>query len=135
MLLNEVMRNKVDKNKYDEINSFDFLKQADERVRLFMALGSSDSLDAKKLVAFIEEKTGVEASNVTNVRVFERFSFFDVARFEGELKIKELKRSKAKPRKNLLILQKRRRNVLGTVLVVARNTCVRILRSLLSMVI
>ncbi|WP_241498785.1 DEAD/DEAH box helicase [Fervidobacterium thailandense] len=102
MLLNELMRNKVDKNRYGEIGRFDFSEQGDERVRLFVALGSADGLDAKKLIAFIEEKTGVEASSVTNVRVFERYSFIDVPRLEGELIIKELNRSNGRRGKKLV---------------------------------
>lgn len=67
MLLNELMRDKVDRNKSGEIEKFGFSERNDERIRLFVTVCSADGLDARKIVALLEERNGVEASSVTNV--------------------------------------------------------------------
>lgn len=54
--------------------------------RLFIAKGKNDDMDPRKLVDFIQSKTGVDQRRIDDVKIFEGFSFFAVP-FEDAEKI------------------------------------------------
>lgn len=54
--------------------------------RLFIAKGRNDNMDPRKLVDFIQSKTGVEQRRIDDVKIFDGFSFFAVP-FEDAEKI------------------------------------------------
>jgi ATP-dependent RNA helicase DeaD len=54
--------------------------------RLFIAKGRNDGMDPKKLVQFIESKTGVSQRHIDDVKILDNFSFFAVP-FEDAEKV------------------------------------------------
>ena len=76
----------------------DFSKQSENNstVRLFVALGSSKGLDKKRLVEYISEKTGIEPKNISNVRVFETYSFIDVNEADADVIMRTLNKNTGK---------------------------------------
>ena len=64
----------------------------DKEVRLFMAKGKMDDFNARGLVEFIEQETGVRQRVINNVKVMEKFSFFTVPFEQSEQIISHFKR-------------------------------------------
>uniref|UniRef100_A0A7V4NF83 DEAD/DEAH box helicase n=1 Tax=Fervidobacterium pennivorans TaxID=93466 RepID=A0A7V4NF83_FERPE len=98
MLLHTLLKEKIDITRYGNIKVKDFSKQSENNstVRLFVALGSSKGLDKKRLVEYISEKTGIEPKNISNVRVFETYSFIDVNEADADVIMRTLNKNTGK---------------------------------------
>lgn len=57
----------------------DSFSSAEEGVRMFLAKGKIDDFNARTMVAFLENETGVRGNKINNVKVLEKFSFFTVS--------------------------------------------------------
>ncbi len=55
-----------------------------EMARLFVAKGHMDHMNAEKLAQFIADETGVDINTLSDIRVFEKFSFISVPPMEAE---------------------------------------------------
>ncbi|MEN3043215.1 MAG: DEAD/DEAH box helicase [Fervidobacterium sp.] len=99
MLMHTLLKEKIDTSRYGDVKIRDFSKRTkhadfDNAVRLFVNMGSSSGLDKEKLMDFISNKTGVEKSNINNVRIFENYSFIDVNELDAEIIIRTLNKRK-----------------------------------------
>lgn len=61
-------------------------------IRLFIAKGKMDDFNARGLVEFIENETGVRQRMINNVKVMEKFSFFTVPQEQSEQIIQHFKK-------------------------------------------
>lgn len=61
-------------------------------IRLFIAKGKMDDFNARGLVEFIENETGVRQRMINNVKVMEKFSFFTVPLEQSEQIISHFKK-------------------------------------------
>ncbi len=113
LLMHALLKERVDTSRYGDVKPKDFSKSrgfanSTDNVRLFVNMGSSKGLDKKKLVEFISEKTGVEKSNINNVRVFDNYSFIDVSELDAEIIIKTLNKRKDRNRKAKPLVERAR---------------------------
>ncbi|MGC8903273.1 MAG: DEAD/DEAH box helicase [Fervidobacterium sp.] len=115
MLLHTILKQKVDVSRYGDVSSKDFSKsrsgqfsRSNENIRLFVNMGSSKGLDKKKLVDFISEKTGVEKSNINNVKIFENYSFIDVNELDAEIILRTLNARKDRNRRSRPLVERAR---------------------------
>jgi ATP-dependent RNA helicase DeaD len=62
--------------------SFDYkdnaLSSGSKNVRLFLSIGKIDKIDAKKLLKFIAENSGLDVGDIGDIDILTKFSFIDV---------------------------------------------------------
>jgi ATP-dependent RNA helicase DeaD len=75
-LIKNIYQSELDINKYSKLEEVNIEKSG--KTRLFVAMGRKDNLTPKKLVEFIKEKTGTNPSKITEVQLFDNFSFISV---------------------------------------------------------
>ncbi|MDY6915415.1 MAG: DEAD/DEAH box helicase [Candidatus Cloacimonadota bacterium] len=96
--------------KQKRVNNFDSISpENDGKTRLFIALGRSDNMNAKKLVDTIQAEAKVDARDIRGVRVYDNFSFANVP-FELAEVIIEAFRKKRRNNKPLITMAKEKRD-------------------------
>jgi ATP-dependent RNA helicase DeaD len=75
-LIKNIYQSELDINKYSKLEEVNIENSG--KTRLFVAMGRKDYLTPKKLVEFIKEKTGTNPSKITEVQLFDKFSFISV---------------------------------------------------------
>ncbi len=120
ILLHTLIKDKIDVTRYGDVKPKNYSRGREQNfgdsnrngdsgnVRLFVNMGSSKGLDKKKLVEFISERTGVEPSNINNVKIFENFSFIDVSEFDAEVILKTLNSKKGKNSRSKPLVERAR---------------------------
>ncbi len=96
-LLKYIFKDELNKNKYGKLKLAKKPKLKEGQVRLFIALGKKDGMTPRKLVEYIEDKTGVRSRYIDNVSVFENFSYITVSSRDAEKIIRilgKIKRNK-----------------------------------------
>lgn len=64
------------------------------KTRLFITMGKRDNMNPGKLVNFIEQSSGVDSSLISNVEVFDVYSFVTAPFLEAEYILESFKKSK-----------------------------------------
>jgi ATP-dependent RNA helicase DeaD len=96
----------TDPGKQRRVNNFDSISPENNgKTRLFIALGRSDKMNAKKLVDTIQAEAQVDARDIRGVRVYDNFSFANVP-FEIAEVIIEAFRKKGRNNKPLITVAK-----------------------------
>ncbi|MBA3053142.1 MAG: DEAD/DEAH box helicase [Candidatus Omnitrophota bacterium] len=74
-------------------------KQLDQhgKVRLFVALGKKDNIDARKLVELIMRKVSIKSQHIRDIQILEKFSFMSVPFENAEEIIAGFKKQGQKP--------------------------------------
>lgn len=108
VLLNEILKDKVDLERYGTVTQKNFTSAGDGTVRLFVALGTSHGHNIRSLLDFIETKTGVEGSSVRNVRMYENYSFLEVSSHDASVILRELNKGRRKGQKPIVDVAKPR---------------------------
>ncbi len=78
-------------DRFGKSNSYSGGGNSDSAIRLFIAKGKMDNFNARALVEFIENETGVRQRMINNVKVMEKFSFFTVPYEQSEQIISHFK--------------------------------------------
>jgi ATP-dependent RNA helicase DeaD len=101
-LLKMIVQDRLDENKYAEIAQPSSSPDMKGKTRLFIGLGKREGYNAKNLVAFIKQKTGLKDKDIEDVTLRDDFSFIAVPFQEAEKIVKQFK-EKAKGRKPLIV--------------------------------
>ena len=88
-LLKYSFKDELDESKYARIKNVSIDKRG--KARLFVALGTKDSMTPKTLIDFILKKVNIDANKIREVNVFESFSFITVPFEEAEIILKVFK--------------------------------------------
>ena len=88
-LLKYSFKDELDESKYARIKNVSVDKRG--KARLFVALGTKDSMTPKTLIDFILKKVNIDANKIREVNVFESFSFITVPFEEAEIILKVFK--------------------------------------------
>jgi len=62
---------------------------------LFIALGRSKGYDARKIVDFVKDETGLSEDKINDVKVLEDFSFVSLPFEDGEMALHVFERKKS----------------------------------------
>ncbi len=106
-LIKNIYQSELDINKYSKLEEVNIEKSG--KTRLFVAMGRKDNLTPKKLVEFIKEKTGTNPSKITEVQLFDNFSFISVP-FEDAESILNFFRKNKNGRKPIVTKAKARKD-------------------------
>jgi ATP-dependent RNA helicase DeaD len=91
-LIKHFYQNDLDIKKYAKLEE---VKLEDSgKARLFVALGRKDNYTPKKLVEFIKEETGISPSKITELQLFDKFSFISVPFEDAEIILNYFKKNK-----------------------------------------
>ncbi len=91
-LLKMKFKNELSKTSYKEIKEAK-RDYSNKNVRLFVALGREDGYTIRKLVEFIEKKTGTNSREIRDVRILDKFSFISVPAEDAETILHIFKKS------------------------------------------
>jgi len=91
-LLKMKFKNELSKTSYKEIKEAK-KDYSNKNVRLFVALGREDGYTIRKLVEFIEKKTGTHSREIRDVRILDKFSFISVPAEDAEMILHIFKKS------------------------------------------
>jgi len=82
-LLKYSFQDKLKRENYNRVKEVPIDKK--RKTRLFVALGKTDGMTPKKLVAFIKQQTEVDERKIEEIKVFDKFSFITVPFKEAEV--------------------------------------------------
>ncbi|MDY6821672.1 MAG: DEAD/DEAH box helicase [Deferribacterota bacterium] len=108
-LIKYFYKEELDRSKYSSLDEVNIEKSG--KARLFVALGRQDDLAPKKLVEFIREKTGINPSRISEVQVFDKFSFISVPFEDAELILNYFRKNKNGAKPIVTKAKKRKTNV------------------------
>lgn len=87
-LLKLAFRNELDEANYPEIRSFTVDRKG--TARIFIAVGSIDGYDPRKLVTLLKRECGLRDSSINDIKIMENYSFVTVPFMEAEHVIRKL---------------------------------------------
>jgi ATP-dependent RNA helicase DeaD len=101
--IRKTLKQEVDKLDIDNLNAAKQPEKQDvpksETTRLFIALGTKNSMTTKKLLEFINKNAGIEVQDISDLMVSETFSFITVSNDNAEIILKAFKGKKNGKRK------------------------------------
>lgn len=99
-LLRYALRDQLNESAYKPIGktTANHQSKSDEKVRLFVAKGHDDNMNAEKVIRFLCEETGIDESAILDIRVFDKFSFITTPFMEAEQILVVFNRKKGRGR-------------------------------------
>ena len=85
-LLRYSLKDTLNEKSYNKIGSVagGSASNNNEKVRLFVAKGHDDGMNADKVIQFLCEEAGVPEASILDIRVFDKFSFITAPFLEAE---------------------------------------------------
>ncbi len=92
-LLHYFVKDELSKENYTEINNnYSNSKYDQGKTRLFIALGKNNKMTKRELISFISDKVKIDKKLITDIKIFDKFSFITVPFKEAELIIRAFKK-------------------------------------------
>ncbi len=104
-LLKMIVQDRLDESKYAAIAQPSSSPDMQGKTRLFIGLGKREGYNAKTLVAFIKQKTGLRDKDIEDVTLRDDFSFIAVPFQDAERIVKQFKEN-AQGRKPLIVKER-----------------------------
>ncbi|HRP39447.1 MAG TPA: DEAD/DEAH box helicase [Chitinophagales bacterium] len=108
-LLQYSFGDELKEDNYRELQEFNSSVDMKGITRLFVAKGKMDGMNAKSLVDFLSQESGIEPSQIKDVQVLEKFSFINVPFLEAEQLLAVFEKNK-RSHKSLITRAKEKEN-------------------------
>jgi ATP-dependent RNA helicase DeaD len=99
---------------FDKELSFDYKENSigieDNNVRLFLSIGRMDNITPRKLIKFINETSSVEAYEIGDIDILNKFTFINVPERVASIILKKSNGKKLQSRRVSVELAKSKKN-------------------------